>query len=230
MLAKTEYRGWSVFKLSNGILSLMNAPDLGGRAIQLQLGDQEFFFVNPALAGRVLPESENNRRSGWADYGGDKVWPAPEGWMTDREWPSVRYFVLDGSKFSSETAQETPDEVALRVTSPPDPRTGVQFVRTFHVYAGTTRIHVDQAMRNISSRQIRWGIWHLIQHDAADLHNPSRPNPELYAYVPLNPHSRFRCGYCNPLGDRRHPSDETMAGGRLLRIHYLYRVDKVAAT
>jgi hypothetical protein len=84
-------------------------------------------------------------------------------------------------------------------------------------------------MRNISRRQIRWGIWHLIQHDAADLHNPSRPNPELYAYVPLNPHSRFRRGYYNPLGDRRHPSYETMAGGRLLRIHYLYRVGKVAA-
>ena len=52
-LAKKEYKGWSVYELSNGILSLMIAPDLGGRAIQLQLGDQEFFFVNPALAGKV---------------------------------------------------------------------------------------------------------------------------------------------------------------------------------
>jgi len=228
-LEKTQYRGWNVYKLTNGIVSLMVAPDIGGRAIQLLLGDQEFFFVNPDLAGKVLPESENNLKSGWANYGGDKVWPAPEGWMNDDQWPSIPYYVLDGSRFQSEVVKEAADEVAVRVTSPPDPRSGVQFVRTYHVYAGTTRVTVDQVMRNISRRQIRWGIWHLIQNDAADAHDPSKPNPELYMYVPLNPHSLFPSGFYNPYGDSRHPSYEVVDGGRMLRIHYLYRVGKVAA-
>ena len=228
-LEKTQYRGWNVYKLTNGIVSLMVAPDIGGRAIQLQLGDQEFFFVNPDLAGKVLPESENNLKSGWANYGGDKVWPAPEGWMNDSQWPSIPYYVLDGSKFESGVVKEAADEVAVRVTSPPDPRSGVQFVRTYHVYAGTTRVTVDQVMRNISRRQIRWGIWHLIQNDAADANDPSKPNPELYMYVPLNPHTLFPNGFYNPYGDSRHPSYEVIDGGRMLRIHYLYRVGKVAA-
>ncbi|HLW78131.1 MAG TPA: hypothetical protein VKU44_00895, partial [Terriglobia bacterium] len=64
---------------------------------------------------------------------------------------------------------------------------------------------------------------------AADAHDPSRPNPELYMYVPLNPHSLFPRGFYNPYGDARHPSYEVMHGGRMLRIHYLYRVGKVAA-
>jgi hypothetical protein len=228
-LENTQYRGWNVFKLTNGIVSLIVAPDIGGRAIQLQLGDQDFFFVNPDLAGKVLPESENNLKSGWANYGGDKVWPAPEGWMNDNQWPSIPYYVLDGSKFQSEVVKETPEEVAVRVTSPPDSRSGVQFVRTYHVQAGTTRVTVDQVMRNISRRQIRWGIWHLIQNDASDAHDPSKPNPELYMYVPLNPHSLFPNGFYNPYGDSRHPSYEVMHGGHMLRIHYLYRVGKVAA-
>jgi hypothetical protein len=228
-LEKTQYKGWDAYRLTNGIVTLWVAPDLGGRAIQLQLGDQEYFFVNQDLAGKVLPPEQNNVQAGWANYGGDKVWPGPEGWMNDREWPSIPYYVLDGSKFDAEVTAHNASEVAVRVTSPRDPRTGVQFLRTFHVYAGTTRIKVEQVMRNISRRQIRWGIWHLIQNDGADAHDPSKPNPELYMYVPLNPHSKYPEGYYKPYGDARHPSYEVLHGGRMLRIHYLYRVGKIAA-
>ncbi len=228
-LERTEYKGWKVYLLTNGIIKLYIAPEIGGRAIQLQLGGESYFFVNPELAGKVLPESQNNLKSGWANYGGDKVWPAPEGWMNDAEWPSIPYYILDGSRFQSKIVKQTPQEVAVRVTSPPDPRTGVQFVRTFHVYAGTTRVQVDQVMRNISRRRIRWGIWHLIQNDASDLHDPSKPNPDLYVYVPINPHSRFRRGFYNPYGDVRNPSYQAIDNGKMLRIHYRYQVGKVAA-
>lgn len=225
----TQYDGWKVYRLGNGLVTLCIAPEIGGRAIQLELGDQTYFFVNKELAGKVLPESENNLKSGWANYGGDKVWPAPEGWMNDNEWPSIPYYILDGSRFKSEIVKNTPQEVAVEVTSPSDPRTGVQFSRTFHVYAGTTRIQVDQVMRNTSQRQIRWGIWHVMQNDAADAHDPSKPNPDLYVYIPLNPHSMFPEGYYHPYGDPRDPSYQTMHGGHMLRVHYAYRVGKVAA-
>ncbi len=228
-LEKTTYKGWNVYRLSNGLINLIVAPDIGGRAIQLQLGDQEFFFNSPDFAGKVLPPEQNNVKAGWANYGGDKVWPAPEGWMNDNEWPSIPYYVLDGSKFRSEVVTESPSEVAVRVTSPPDPRTGVQFIRTYHVYAGTTRVRVDQVMRNISRRQIRWGIWHLVQHNAADAHDLTKPNSELYMYVPLNSHSMFPNGFYNPYGDSRHPSYQVQHGGNMLHIHYLYRVGKMAA-
>jgi hypothetical protein len=226
-LERTQFNGWHVYRLTNGLVALYIAPELGGRAIQLELGDQGYFFVNADLAGKVLPPEQNNPKAGWANYGGDKVWPAPEGWMSDNEWPSIPYYILDGSKFDAEVISNNAAEVAVRVTSPKDPRTGVQFVRTFHVYAGTTRVKVEQVMRNISRRPIRWGIWHLIQHEAADTRDPSKPNPELYMYVPLNPHSMFPEGYYKPYGDVRHPSYEVIEGGRMLRIHYLYRVGKV---
>ncbi len=228
-LDKTQYNGWNVYRLTNGLVTLLVAPELGGRAIQLQLGDQEFFFVNKDLAGKVLPPEQNNLKAGWANYGGDKVWPGPEGWMNDNEWPSIPYYILDGSRFDAEVISNNASEVAVRVTSPKDPRTGVQFVRTYHVYAGTTRVKVEQVMRNISRREIRWGIWHLIQNDGADARDPSKPNPELYMYVPLNPQSRYPEGYYKPYGDVRHPSYEVLPGGRMLRIHYLYRVGKMAA-
>ena len=228
-IERTNYKGWSVYRLTNGIVSLLIAPQLGGRAIQMQLGTYEYFFVNKDLEGKILPPEQNNLKSGWANYGGDKVWPGPEGWANDAEWPSIPYYILDGTTFKLEVVTETPSEVAVRVTSPEDPRTGLQFVRTYHVYAGTTRIKVDQTMRNISRRQVRWGIWHLVQNDAADAANPLKPNPELYMYMPLNPHSRYPNGYYLPYGDARHPSYRRTDDGKTLRIHYLYRVGKIAA-
>ncbi len=228
-LERTQYNKWDVYKLSNGLVSLYVAPELGGRAIQLQLGDQEFFFVNRDLAGKVLPESQNNVKAGWANYGGDKAWPGPEGWMNDEQWASVPYYILDGTSYKAEVVTNNPDEVAVRVTSPEDPRTGVQLIRTFHVYAGTTRVKVDQVMRNISRREIRWGIWHLIQNDGADVNDPSKPNPELYMYIPLNPRSQYPDGYYKPYGDARHPSYQVLPGGKMLRVHYLYWVCKAAA-
>jgi len=228
-LEQTQYRKWNAYKLSNGLVSLFVAPEIGGRAIQLQLGDHEYFFVNRDLEGKVLPESENNLKAGWANYGGDKAWPGAEGWMNDNEWASVPYYILDGTQYKAEVVTDTPAEVAVRVTSPKDPRTGVQFIRTFHVYAATTRIKVDQVMRNISRREVRWGIWHLIQNDAADVSDPSKPNPDLYMYIPLNPHSKYPEGYYKPYGDARHPSYDVLPGGRMLRVHYLYRVCKAAA-
>ncbi len=143
-IEKTTYNGWKAYLLTNGLINLYIAPEIGGRAIQLELGDQSYFFVNSDLAGKVLPASQNNLKSGWANYGGDKVWPAPEGWRNDHEWPSVPYYILDGSRFKSEIVKETPQEVAVRVTSPSDPRTGIQFESTFPVYEGTTRVQVDQ--------------------------------------------------------------------------------------
>ena len=226
---RTQYKGWNVYRLTNGLVTLTIAPELGGRAIQLQLGDQEYFFVNADLAGKVLPPEQNNLKSGWANYGGDKVWPGPEGWSNDDQWPSIPYYILDGSKYDAEITTNNSGEVAVKVTSPKDPRTGVQFVRTFHVYANTTRIKVEQVMRNISKRQIRWSLWHLIQNDAADASDPSKPNPELTMYVPLNPKSRHPGGYYVMFGDVRHPSYQVVDDGRMLRIHYLYRVGKIAA-
>ncbi|MBZ5514220.1 MAG: DUF4380 domain-containing protein [Acidobacteriia bacterium] len=228
-IEKTQYRGWSAYRLTNGLVTLYIAPEIGGRAIQLQLGDQEYFFINRDLAGKVLPPEQNNLKSGWANYGGDKVWPGPEGWTSDNQWPSIPYYILDGSKFDSEITVNHAAEVAVKVTSPKDPRTGVQFVRTFHLFANTTRIKVEQVMRNISKRRIRWGIWHVIQNDAADASDPSKPNPELYMYVPLNPKSQHPGGYAVMFGDVRHPSYQVVADGRMLRIHYLYRVGKIVA-
>lgn len=227
-LENIDYRGWRAIRLSNGLISLIIVPQIGGRAIQLKLGDQELFFVNPALAGKVLTEAEENPSNGQWNYGGDKVWPAPEGWLNDDQWSSIPDYALDGKPATATVTTNNSREVALRVIGPVVPRTGVQFERTYHLYAGTTRIRIEQIMRNTSRRQIRWGIWHLVQHDAADSNEPAKPNPDLNLYVPLNPHSRFPNGFNQMYGEPNHPSYSVIQNGKILRAHYLYQVGKIS--
>jgi hypothetical protein len=54
-LETTNYKGWNAYRLTNGLVTLTVVPDIGGRAIQLQIGEKELFFVNPVFAGKVLP-------------------------------------------------------------------------------------------------------------------------------------------------------------------------------
>ncbi|MGH9435403.1 MAG: hypothetical protein ACRD06_05330, partial [Terriglobia bacterium] len=153
----------------------------------------------------------------------------PVGWDSDGQWPGVPYYILDGSAFAFSIVKDTPAEVSVRVTSPKDARTGIQFERTYHVFAGTTRVTVDQVMKNVSPRRIRWSIWDAVQYDAADASAPSKPNPALDMYIPINAQSKFARGYDVVYGDARNPSYQVGDDGRILRVHYDYRAGKVLA-
>ena len=222
------FKGWNAFKLSNGLVTLYVAPDIGGRVIQFQLADHPFFFVNEDLAGKVFPPEENGgEKGGWKNYGGDKLWPAPQGWERDDQWPGPPDPVLDGGKYAGEIARQTADQAAVSVTSPPDPRTGIQLSRTISLFPGSTQVRVDCAMKNISRRPVRWAIWEVTQHDAADPKNSGAFNNDFWAFCPLNSRSFHPKGFYPMFGQVNHPSFRADNSSGLLSVKYDYRVGKV---
>ena len=241
-----EFRGWNTLKLSNGLVSLYVAPDIGGRVIQFQLGDHPFFFVNSELAGRVFPSEENGGdKGGWKNYGGSKLWPAPQGWERDDQWPGPPDPVLDGGVYRGEITQRDTDRVAVRVTSPPDSRTGIQLSRTISLFSGGTQVRHDCVMKNISRRPVRWAIWEVVQHDTA-MNRPLNPalstdggegevngqgerkfNDDFWAYCPLNPRSAHLKGFSPLFGQATHGSWRPDYERGLLAVKYDYRVGKV---
>jgi hypothetical protein len=226
-IQKQSYMGWECYVLSNGIVDVYVAPDIGGRVIQVRLGEHEFFWVNRQLGGKVFPASENNVQSGWKNYGGAKDWLAPQGVDEEGKWPGPPDPVLDGGRFRSEIVARQPDHVALKVTSPEDERSGVQFSRTLHLYRASTKVRVEHRMKNISKRSVRWGIWELIQHDVSHPEDSSLPHPDVWAYVPLNPNSIHAKGFHYLYGQANHPSFQPDAHSGLMRVNYLYKVGKI---
>ena len=58
-LEQTTFKGWKAYRLTNGLVTLTITPEIAGRAIQFELGSHSYFFVNPELAGKILPREQN---------------------------------------------------------------------------------------------------------------------------------------------------------------------------
>ena len=98
-----DFRGWNAALLDNGLVRLAVVPDIGGRVMACDLGDVPFLFVDPSLAGKLF-SAEDNQGDGslgaWKNYGGDKTWPAPQGWDTEDQWHGPPDPVLDTGRYA----------------------------------------------------------------------------------------------------------------------------------
>jgi len=219
---ETAHRGWKAMKMSNELVELFIVPEIGGRIIQFVFDGHAFLFVNDSLAGKVLSYKEGE----FNNYGGDKLWPAPQGWDGPHQWPGPGDPILDGGRFTYKILQAQGKRASVHLTSPPDKeRTGIQFSRVISLKAGQPEVFFENTMTNISDRDVSWGIWPVTQIDAA---NPDGEgyNDQLDFYCALNPRSLFPKKYTVLYGlannfawmpDYRHD---------LFRGHYSYKVGK----
>ena len=143
------YRGWQGYVLEDDVVFRHVVPDIGGRVIQYALGEREFFWVNPVLASKSSPETGLAPDGSWWNYGGDKLWPAPQGWDNDQQWPGPPDAVLDGQPYRAETDL---DHAAIRLTSRDDPRCGIRFSRLVRLHPRSTRVSVEATMTNINDK------------------------------------------------------------------------------
>lgn len=201
---------WQTYRLSNSLISALAVPDVGGRVLEFQLADHQFFFVNESLRGRLFSAHENQGDgtiASWRNYGGSKTWPAPQGWSSPDEWAGPPDPVLDTGRYRVELATATADRAIVRMVSPPDSRTGITIARELAVERGTTQTTMRLEMRNISRRTVRWSLWDVVQLDCSQT-SPTgvvEPRSGCRLYVPMNPASRHQRGYVVLFGPEDNP-------------------------
>ena len=225
-LTQEVYRGWNTQCLSNGLVQVHVVPEIGGRVVQFKVGKHEFYWVNPQLAGKHAPASGLASDGGWLNYGGDKLWPAPQGWDGPEQWPGPPDAVLDGLPYTFEALPAEAGEAALKLTSGEDRRSGIQFSRVIRVSENSTRVAVEAAIKNIDSRPRRWGIWAHTQLDAT-ASDGRKPNRLMRAWCPVHPRSRFLEGYDVIFGAKDNPSFRTDWRRGLVEVDYRYQVGKI---
>jgi hypothetical protein len=213
------YLGWDAFTLENGLVTLRIVPAIGGRVMQYSLGNEGFLWVNPALAGKAPTPDGVGPGKSWLNYGGDKLWLAPQGWDNEHQWPGPPDGVLDGSPHDAEIL---PD--GIRLSSSPDPLHGVRLVRTISLDPGSTRVRFAVEMRNAGDKPCRWGIWEHAQLDAAL--PGGGPNGKLKSYCVLDPRGHFERGYAVLFGAQDNPSWVADKASGLFRADYRYKVGK----
>ncbi|RKX42054.1 MAG: hypothetical protein DRP64_10430 [Verrucomicrobia bacterium] len=211
------YKGWKSIHLKNEFGSLQIVPEAGGRIMQYTFNGTDLFWENPALLGQSSPETGLDPDGKWMNYGGEKLWPAPQGWDNDQQWDGPPDPVLDGGVYASEIR----DGKSVYLRSKVDPITGIRFERTIEMIPDTSGIAINATMTNESKKDIRWGIWSNAQLDASV--NGER-NDKFKVYCPINPDSRFAKGYGVLFGLVNNP--QWQAGDGLMTIHYMHHVGK----
>jgi len=208
--------------MGNDLIELQLVPEIGGRVLQYRLGDYGFFLVDKELYNKQAPASGVGPDDAWLNYGGDKLWLAPQGWDNEAQWPGPPDPVLDGQPYSLEMI--SPGEI--RLTSREDQRSGVQLSRVIKVFDGSTRVDIAATMKNIDTKPRRWGIWAHTQFDAGDRHGKGY-NENYWAYCPMNENSIFPKGYDVQYGLVNNTSYKPDYDSGMMRVHYQRRVGKI---
>lgn len=157
-----------VIWLDNGLLRLGLVPRLGGRLLSLSGADgRELLWRNSDLLTDELALRRAHRpHSGdlgdWVNYGGDKTWPAPQGWEHSAQWAGPPDPVLDSGRYAAET-DPGHDVATVTLTSGDDPRTGLRIVRRFELHRGRCRYRLTLTAINTTAREVRWSLWNVTQ-------------------------------------------------------------------
>lgn len=229
---QADFRGWNACYLENGYIRLVAVPDIGGRIMAYDLGPYPFIFVDSDLAGKLFSAEENmgdGSLAAWKNYGGDKTWPAPQGWDTDAQWHGPPDPVLDTGRYTLNEMSSDANRAVVSMTSPPDPRTGVQITRHFTLGRGSSRVRVHLTFTNTTDKPIRWSIWDVIQLDGARHTDDGglTHEPGCMITTPLNPESKFPTGFNVMFGEADNPQWQADRDTGLFKAPYLWEIGKV---
>lgn len=231
-IEKINFRGWNAYSLENGLIRLIAVPDIGGRIMAYDLGPYAYFFVDPDLAGKLFSPEENYGKgelADWKNYGGDKTWPAPQGWDNDEQWHGPPDPVLDTGNYRVVKAQATNENAVIVMESPPDPVTGVQIQRQFQIKRGSSRVKVNLTFKNTKDVPVRWSIWDVAQLRAERMLEDGSLIYESKCSVTtkVNPQSKFDKGYFVIAGDEENPQWTVDQESSLFSANYLWKIGKI---
>ena len=155
-----------VILLSNGFAEAAIMPDIGGRIVSFRAMGREWLWRNPNLISDQFeflapPRGAQSATTlgQWWNWGGDKSWPAPQGWSTDNEWAGPPDPILDSGPYTVVNG----DQTSCTLISIPDPRTGLQIERDIKLRPGIAGLSLTTKMTNVSTQSRAWACWTVTQ-------------------------------------------------------------------
>jgi len=215
------FHGWNAQEVINPWVKLTFIPQLGGRLMQVEFNGHPYLFVNPKYFGKYISPEE--AAGGWINYGGDKIWPMPEGNSDEHHWV-LASTAIDDLPYDFKILSEG-ERCVVELTGKPDVITGLQYRRTIRLSADSPQISFHAVMKNATTHPIEWSVQSVSQYDLSDAQNPADYNHQLWAYTPVNPDSTYPDGYHVRSGMADDPSFSV--AGDLFRLHWMYFENEV---
>lgn len=211
-----KYLGWDSQTVTNRWVTLTFVPQLGGRLMQVEFNGHAYLFSNPRFRGQYISPAE--AKGDWINYGGDKVWPMPEGNQDEHHWV-IQSTAIDDLPYRFETISQG-ERCTVRLTGQPDTITGMRIVRTVTLGADSPEIRFHAVMENATRHPITWSIQSVSQYDLADPAHSEDFNHNFWAYTARSATSLFPDGYHVRYGLAEDPAFST--NDDLFRLHWSY--------
>jgi hypothetical protein len=211
-----DYLGWKAEEMSNSLVKLEIVPQLGGRLMQVTFGGHDYLFVNQQLKGQVVPPEVAGHR--WNNYGGDKIWPMPEGNEDEQHWAGAGGEPLDNSPFVLQVLSAKGAQCTVRLTGPVDPAIGQQYIRDISISADSPVISFHAVMKNVSGYPQSWSEQSVSEYNAASPTDATQFNPDFWGMTAANPASSYLNGYHVRTGTSNNPG--YAIDGGLFKLHW----------
>jgi hypothetical protein len=215
------FEGWQAQQVSNEWVQLTFVPQLGGRLMQVSFNGHPYLFVNPVYKGKYISPEEAAGR--WINYGGDKIWPLPEGNDDEQHWQGASTPLDDGAYAFSVVSQG--QRCTVRLEGPPDPPTGLQYTREISIGSDSPQIFFHAITKNYTGHSITWSVQSVSQYNLSDAGDPTQYNHEFRAFTPLNPNSAYLLGYHARDGLANDPAYSVKGG--LFQLNWKYLESEV---
>ena len=206
-----NYLGWKAEEISNRWVKLEIVPQLGGRLIQVSFGGHDFLYVNPELKGKVIPLGTRGERN----YGGDKIWPLPEGNQDEQHWSQGGD--LDGRPFTLRVLSQGA-KCAVRLTGQLNPDIGQRYIRDISIGPDSPVISFHVVMQNMSGYPQTWSEQTITEYPMSDPAGSDHFNTKFWGVTPLNPASGYPNGYHIRSGPQENEAFMTRDG--MFRVHW----------
>jgi hypothetical protein len=210
-----DYKGWPAQRVSNQWVQLFVVPQNGGRLMQVSFNGHAYLFVDPNLAGKYMPPSQDE----WFNYGGDKLWLLPEGNGDEQHWRG-NSDLLDDGPYAFRNVSDG-QGCGVELTGPRDAQTGIQFARTIRLEADSPHIAFRAAMKNVSGHVVEWSMQSVSQYDTADMADPSRAHRDFWGLTPTNRSSGYLNRYHVRFGPAENPA-ATVRDDGLFAVRYAH--------
>jgi hypothetical protein len=219
-----NFEGWRAEEMSNAWVKVTIVPQLGGRVMQVTFAGHAYLFVNPKHKGQYFPPGSEAAKGHWINYGGDKIWPMPEGTQDEQHWAGPVSDALDDGDYSFKILSQD-STCKVRLDGPPDPKTGLQYAREISIGGNSPEISFHAVMKNITAHAIRWSVQSVTQYDTAETGKPGEFNHEFWAFAPANQHSAYFRQYQVRSGLADDPS--FAVSNDLFTLHWQYLQSEV---
>lgn len=154
-----NYAGWSgAQRLSNGKVDVVVVPQIG-RVMAFHFTGQpesNVFFQNPAFLGKPV---STDAATQWANFGGDKLWPAPQA-----DWPKHAPVAWPPeAQIDSGPYIATEIKNGVKLVGPVSPSFGGRFVREITLKPNRADVFLRDTFEKTGGQAFPIGIWSVTQ-------------------------------------------------------------------